>query len=294
MRKPIIQLILLSFLIAYSPSLYAGLFCAQVYSRIKPTSSTNIGFSQNFLGHVWAKMKVQALKEDYSKWSPDKGKKSKGRFVIEITKNSPFPVYRDIYGQLRLLDSHHKFFSISEFMGNKSFDVSYRVEKDYMEYNPKTGEKWTEKEMMLDLIENNYLFIKDNDTPQYSDLKAIPTKIKDIPDFPERTIISLVFAAFATPMKGSDFTPMIQLFFADFMIDTGHVVVYKKPYSDASIKKIIENIINSKELLEFLHNHINRSNKPERIEELEKFFDSHIETIKDQVFLFYFDTRIHA
>lgn len=185
---------------------------------------------------------------------------------------------RDTDGQIRFIDNHHNFFAMSEFMGakQKAFLINVKLFADYSTLNPKTGKKWTQEEMMEDLIVKNYVLIYGKDSPNFIDLKSLPKDIHQLSDLPERSIVSLVFREFSEPLKGSDFKPMIQLLLAEKMGDINISLISEKPYSDKNINRVRDEILNSRALLEFLLQQINPQAKEKRIEKVTDFLNDQL------------------
>ncbi|MCB0379499.1 MAG: hypothetical protein KDD33_13490 [Bdellovibrionales bacterium] len=252
--------------------------CSSIFQASYRMSSEDIGFSQSFLGVEWARTKTDKLIDKYQGWAPKKGKnKDKLKFLEEDTQADPLPAYRDINGQVRLVDDHHKFFAMSEFAEHGTFVLYLHIVKDYSFPNPATAKAWTPAQMMADLRSNHYIFIHTADKPTYQDLMNLPSSIFDLPNLHERSVMSFVFRSMSFILKGSDFEPMIQLRLAEAMENKGKTVVYGDPYSKESIAKVRDDILNSNQWIYFLLDRMAKDRPADRKKKVRKFLRSHLQ-----------------
>lgn len=270
-------LIILSTIILISSPSYGAKLCHQVFKAITLEKASKIGFSQNFIGHEWALKKTQQIVQEFDSWSSKKGNDGRENFIREITQEKPLLAIRDIDGNLRLIDGHHRFFAISKFIrGKDDYKVHIRIVKDYSITNPATGKKWSTSHMMRDLIRRNYVFILGKRKPSYSDLKKLPDFVETIMDLPERSIIGMVFQVFEMPLKGSDFTPMIQFLLSVKLSSLGVNVITEKPYSSKNIERIKNEILASKKIIRYMISRINPHKPSERKDEVLSFLRQYL------------------
>jgi hypothetical protein len=249
--------ILLVSILACAIPLQAAFFCQNVFNKITVVSAHQLSTNQNFIGHKWSEFKLTELSADFNNSGLKKNQKKE--FILEKTNKKPIPVIKDIDGKFRLIDGNHSLYTFAIFMGkNLDFNVNIKIFKDYSSLS-NNGTKWTAEEMVQNLTENNWIFIYGNDTPTYKDLMEIPDNILKIKDLPERSLMGLVFREMDLRLKGSDFTPMIQLRLAKVLIDLGFNPLTKRPFGRKNLNRVKEKILKTKELLVFLLENLNHN-----------------------------------
>lgn len=227
--------------------------CRSLFPEGRIVPSFELGFTQDSVGLAKASLNVPDVSKKYKETRTANQKLTKKNYVLQFTQAKPFPVIIDIEGTVRLHDRHHRFWTLSRFIGKgRAFSVWATIDRDYTLPNPVTGRPWTEAEMMADAIANDYVYFKKSENPSFVDLKNLPRNIFEIPDDVLRSIVSFVFGSFSTPLKGEDFTSKIQLLFMDKIIEYGVDFSHKRPMSKGHIDKIRTQVLQSPTLLDFL------------------------------------------
>jgi hypothetical protein len=247
--------------------------CLDLFTPVEMTWSSQLRFSQNFIGREWGNHKLRKLLQAYLE-SEDTQRVTEAEYVLQLSRKKPLPVIRDIDGRLRLIDNHHKFYAYVEFVGieRSRFRLYVKVVKDYQRELPAEGHQWQEQEMVDDLRQNSHILIYNNMSPTVDDLRGLPQSILDMPDMRARSIIGFVLNAMDLPLKGSDFTKMIQFKLYNRMVESGIDVEGKKPYSTQNIHRLRDLILSSPELLGFLHDRINPELTGSRKSKVVEFF----------------------
>lgn len=269
-------LLALLFVVSIPLSAQAYLRCNHVFDNYQMYKSSNLFFSQNFIGKAWAKKKLRDLKNEFRTWKKANPKGSKEEFVAEKTKAKPLEAYYDINGALRLNDRHHSLYVYTIFLAGKSFHSRVKVVKDYRLHNPETGVKWTAEQMMADIQKNHYANFDTLMKPTFEDLINLPQYITSLPDSPLRSEVSFMLANFEVPMKGSDFTPTIQFTIGLMMLGRGIEPFMYRPHSQKNIDHLTKEFLSRKRLVLFLLNNLKPSLKSERRDEIRDFLMSQI------------------
>lgn len=251
--------------------------CNYLFQEDQIVLSHQIGFSQDVIGKAWAELKLADLEAEHQEASQDQPL-SRKEFVKNITAQKPLPVIIDLFGQHRLIDSHHKFYSFALFVGvQHNFEVHTRVVKDYSRTNSATGTLWKPQDMIEDMMKNHFLLTHNHQIASLSDLQNLPTSIFDLPDSLERSLMGFVFRNLPTPLKGSDFLPMIQFELAEKMTDLGfHLMDTEAPLSPKHIEKTQQDLLSCKECLKFLKKQLHPELEKKRNRKVLTFLKSSI------------------
>ena len=237
----------------------------------------DIGFSQNFLGHVWANYKLEKLKTKYNLWLEANPRGNREQYILEQTRDNPFPTFRDLNGQLRIFDKHHKYKAYQVFMGKRDFPVYVTVFFDYTKPNPRTSKPWKRREMITHANQNGFFSFFGLENPRFRDLRGLPKNIEDLPDLPIRSLISFIFKSLPLPLSGSDFRSMIQFKLAQFMMSEGIKVHPGHSFSKPSIDILTQKFLGNPKILQFLLDRINPQSSMERRERVSVFLREHLD-----------------
>ena len=241
----------------------------------------NIGFSQNVLGWIWARLKYENFVAEFNTWLINNGHNPRmatdalrREFIRNHdTKNDPFLAYRDTKGKIRIYDGHHAFWARNRFMEGKDFDFFLKINKDYQQVNPATGKPWTQKEMVNDLHAKNRLTIYGKKVPTVKEFKKIPQKIEDLQDVPMRSYVSLAFTKVdvkyekvdgtkvESHMKGSDFIPMIQ-FLVEAEMSPRFIRKVERATEPEAIDLVYDKLFLEKQYVQFLLDSLKTKDSP--------------------------------
>lgn len=257
---------------------FAGFSCGKIFNSIQKIPIENIRFSQNFLGHAWANYQLKKFEIDYEQWLKSNSQGKPEQYILEQTKNRPFPVFRDTHGELRQFDRHHQYKIYQTFMGGKNFSVYVRFFFDYTKPNPRTSKPWKKKEMMTHAANNGFVSFFGIENPRFKDLKNLPRNIEDIPDLPIRSLISFIFRNSPFPLKGNDFQSMIQFKLAEFMITEGINIYPRKPFHRSNVDKLTQKFFENPKILRFLLDRINPNILRERRKRISSFLKKTLDT----------------
>ncbi len=270
---PQILLLLFFGLQLLCPPSWSAPLCAEIYTPVEVVWSSQLRFSQNFLGREWGNHKLAKLIKSYTK-KKENLVLTESEYVLHLSNNDPLPTIRDTNGRLRLIDNHHRFYSYVEFIGleRTRFRVYVKVLKDYSQGLQNDGRPWDETDMIADLVKNSYILIYNNMAPTMADLNDLPSSIIDMPDMRARSIMGFVLNAMPVPLKGSDFKKMIQFKLYHQLIDLGIEVEGKKPFSTSNIHRLRDIILSSQDLMQFLQRRINPELEESRRKKVENLF----------------------
>ena len=231
--------------------------CGEIFNGIQKTPLKEIGFAQNFIGHAWVNHQLKKFEADYREWLKSNPQGKPEQYILEQTKDRPFPVFRDPQGQLRQFDRHHQHKIYQIFMGERNFSVYVKLYFDYTKPNPKTSKPWKKREMMAHAIENGFISFFGIENPLFRDLRNLPENIEKLPDLPVRSLISFIFRNSPFPLKGSDFQSMIQFKLAEFMITESITIYPQNPFHKSNIEKLTKRFFQNSKILKFLLDRVN-------------------------------------
>ncbi len=253
--------------------------CSEVFSSVVLVRSVDLGFTQKFIGHKWAGHKISKIYGDFRELKAGDSKLTRSSYVLNKTFSDPLLAIRDVNGQIRLIDDHHKFYALSAFKGfrAKGFKLYFRLVDDYTQKNPRTGRKWTMSEMISDMTKKNHLVFLNTTGAKNKIFQEIPSRIQDMPDLPTRSLISFLLLSFEFPLKGSDFKPMIQFLFAKKMNQYDIEPFVGEPFSEKNILRLREEINKSKALIEFMMTNL----KPDDGSQRYKAVSEYLTTLKE-------------
>ena len=267
--------------------------CEGVFRPVLKVQSSELRFSQNFIGHYWGMEKFRKLKKKFKKWKKQGNKGSKKEFVLRITKEKPLLGVRLLNGEVRLIDNHHSFFSMTQFLGDpkKGFNVFVGLKKDYQQEHSNGVKDWSEETVLEDLLMRGYMVLL-GDIPRGKELAVIPNSILEMPDSPERSLMSLIFASFAVKMKGSDFKPMTQFLLIEKMRALSIKLLTSAPYSPKNLKRLKYHILNCEALLRFLKGRLANLSKEGRSGRVLGFFQGALLRLRLKKEGYYFKNTI--
>lgn len=262
------------------PSLsWAKRRCADQFTTIELMRSNDLGFSQESLGILWALNKTSEYSKKLEAQTKQRTFRVREALVLSTTKTKPLPAFRDIEGKVRLHDRHHRFYAISAFMGAvKSFRLYVSVDKDYTQINDATKKPWTEKEMMADLVANNYIHLSSKAEPTFADLRALPTDIFSVQNNPLRSGIGFILASLEVPLKSEDFNSKFQFLLIDVAMTYGIDVAKVDFLVPEAAKAAGEEILSMPPLVEFLLDNISARTSPERLGVISGFLNGKLES----------------
>ena len=216
------------------------------------------------------------MARSFENWQPEKKEKRVEDFILQVTGSKPLKVVRGVGGQIRLIDNHHKFFAFSRLaqtQGQKVFSLQVEMVEDYTSLDFSGSPVWSTGTMMEDLIAQNYISILGKPKPSYRDLEDIPKQIDKLQNSEDRSIMGFVFSSFPVPLKGSDFSPMIQILLAYRMKSKGVSFENRQgTYSKENITRLRQMIIQNPDLVDFLMERISPSLSQDRVQNIRGMF----------------------
>ena len=242
--------------------------CTKEFSVFRQQKLSVIGYTQNYIGKYWTYLKLQSLIKEYEAWIAKEKNigKTPQDFIFWYTqKEKLIPAIRDVNGQLRIIDRHHTYHAILEFLGVAANGrIFLEIVQDYTGINPMTGYKWTPIEMVNHMDSKNWININGYGvklTPKQTveALNNLPKSIFALRDSPERSVMSMVFRRLGEEkidikLKGPDFVAHTQNRLIQILKKEGIELILETidPYSVANITRVMEALKNNKVALEFL------------------------------------------
>ena len=265
------------FLILFCHNTPAIFTCQSLFVHKQKVSFDEIGFGQNFLGHRWADHRLDQLFNSYQLWLTKHPEQKPATYLLEQTRQKPFPVFRDLDGQLRKFDKHHRHLAYQRFMeNNRSFPVYITLFFDYTKPNPTTGKAWKKEEMMDHALENGFINMVGIRNPSFQELRNLPRNIENLPDSPLRSLMSFVLRNLPLPLGGSDFQSMIQFRLAEAMMVENINLYSRIRFDKSNINDLTQKLLENPNLLQFLIDQINPKAPKQRQMEVRDFLMEHL------------------